>query len=131
MPQIIPESIKQAVMGDPNGAKVTQLAAHTVEPTRDTRITTDFGTKQSNTDNWLRVNSNDQIGPMLLEDHFSREKVNKSLSLAISDTNTERYRFIASIMKESLKELSMLEELVLSALSSCSIQLQMSLMPVF
>ncbi|RSM13104.1 Catalase-1 [Fusarium oligoseptatum] len=41
------------------------------------RITSDFGTKQSNTDNWLRVNRKDQTGPMLLEDTFSREKIHR------------------------------------------------------
>lgn len=59
------------------GAKTDQLAAHTVEPTKDSRITSDFGTKQTNTDDWLRVNSKDQIGPMLLEDPFGREKIHR------------------------------------------------------
>ncbi|KAJ4860624.1 catalase domain-containing protein [Trichoderma breve] len=59
------------------GAKADQLAAHTVEPTKDSRITSDFGTKQTNTDDWLRVNSKDQIGPMLLEDPFGREKIHR------------------------------------------------------
>ncbi|PNP59774.1 hypothetical protein THARTR1_00653 [Trichoderma harzianum] len=58
-------------------AKTDQLAAHTVEPTKDSRITSDFGTKQTNTDDWLRVNSQDQIGPMLLEDPFGREKIHR------------------------------------------------------
>ncbi|KAK4083746.1 uncharacterized protein Triagg1_1408 [Trichoderma aggressivum f. europaeum] len=58
-------------------AKTDQLAAHTVEPTKDSRITSDFGTKQTNTDDWLRVNSKDQIGPMLLEDPFGREKIHR------------------------------------------------------
>lgn len=68
--------VKQAVMGH-KGAKTDQLAAHTVEPTKDSRITSDFGTKQTNTDDWLRVNSKDQIGPMLLEDPFGREKIHR------------------------------------------------------
>ncbi|QYS98720.1 Catalase [Trichoderma simmonsii] len=75
MSNIIPSSVKQAVMGH-KGAKTDQLAAHTVEPTKD-RITSDFGTKQTNTDDWLRVNSKDQIGPMLLEDPFGREKIHR------------------------------------------------------
>lgn len=58
-------------------AKTDQLAAHTVEPTKDNRITSDFGTKQTNTDDWLRINSRDQIGPMLLEDPFGREKIHR------------------------------------------------------
>ncbi|KAH0528163.1 hypothetical protein TsFJ059_003060 [Trichoderma semiorbis] len=76
MSNIIPPSVKQAVMGH-KGAKTDQLAAHTVEPTQDSRITSDFGTKQTNTDDWLRVNSKDQIGPMLLEDPFGREKIHR------------------------------------------------------
>ncbi|KAL5088524.1 catalase A [Trichoderma cf. simile WF8] len=76
MSNIIPPSVKQAVMGH-KGAKTDQLAAHTVEPTKDSRITSDFGTKQTNTDDWLRVNSKDQIGPMLLEDPFGREKIHR------------------------------------------------------
>ncbi|KAL7943358.1 catalase-like domain-containing protein [Trichoderma barbatum] len=76
MSNIIPPSVKQAVMGH-KGAKTDQLAAHTVEPTKDSRITSDFGTKQTNTDDWLRVNSDDQIGPMLLEDTFGREKIHR------------------------------------------------------
>jgi hypothetical protein len=55
--------------------KAAQLAPDTVEPNKDSRITSDFGAKQSNTDDWLRVNREDQIGPMLLEDSFAREKV--------------------------------------------------------
>ncbi|KAM6488317.1 catalase-like domain-containing protein [Trichoderma sp. SZMC 28011] len=76
MSNIIPPSVKQAVMGH-KGAKTDQLAAYTVEPTKDSRITSDFGTKQTNTDDWLRINSRDQIGPMLLEDPFGREKIHR------------------------------------------------------
>ncbi|RFU76666.1 catalase [Trichoderma arundinaceum] len=76
MSNIIPPSVKQAVMGQ-KGAKLDQLAAHTVEPSKNTRITSDFGTKQTNTDDWLRVNSENQIGPMLLEDPFGREKIHR------------------------------------------------------
>ena len=41
------------------------------------RITTDYGVKQSNTDDWLRVASEDKTGPALLEDHASREKIHR------------------------------------------------------
>ncbi|KAL9069873.1 MAG: hypothetical protein Q9157_006007 [Trypethelium eluteriae] len=41
------------------------------------RITSDFGVKQSNTDDWLRVATEDQTGPSLLEDHFAREKIHR------------------------------------------------------
>ncbi|UKZ88753.1 catalase A [Trichoderma asperellum] len=76
MSNIIPSAVKQAVMGQ-KGAKTDQLAAHTVEPTKNSRITSDFGTKQTNTDDWLRINSKDQIGPSLLEDPFGREKIHR------------------------------------------------------
>ena len=41
------------------------------------RITTDYGVKQSNTDNWLVVANEDKTGPSLLEDQASREKMNR------------------------------------------------------
>ena len=39
------------------------------------RITSDWGAKQTNTDEWLKVSTEDHTGPMLLEDGFGREKV--------------------------------------------------------
>ncbi|KAL6866250.1 catalase 1 [Amphichorda felina] len=78
MSHIVPESVKQAIMGSKGSqAKAAQLAANTVEPTKDSRITSDFGTKQTNTDDWLRVNKEDQIGPGLIEDPFAREKIHR------------------------------------------------------
>lgn len=56
-------------------AKADQLKASMVQPTQNDRITADFGTKQSNTDDWLRISTKDETGPMLLEDTFGREKV--------------------------------------------------------
>lgn len=57
-------------------AKAAQLQQDIIEPTKDSRITTDFGVKQENTDEWLKVVSNDHTGPHLLEDAAGREKVN-------------------------------------------------------
>lgn len=76
MSNIVPETVKKAFKGQ-GAAKEQQLAADTVEPTKNSRLTTDFGTKMTNTDDWLRVNREDQIGPMLLEDGFSREKIHR------------------------------------------------------
>jgi catalase len=57
-------------------AKVAQLAADTKDVhDPSNRITSDYGVKQNNTDDWLGVTSEDKQGPMLLEDHFGREKV--------------------------------------------------------
>lgn len=56
--------------------KVAQLAAVTKDVHDDKwRITSDYGAKQTNTDDWLTVGNDDQTGPSLLEDHFGREKV--------------------------------------------------------
>lgn len=41
------------------------------------RITSDFGVKQTNTDTWLHVGTEDKQGPQLLEDHFGREKIHR------------------------------------------------------
>ena len=40
-------------------------------------ITTDFGVKQANTDDWLKVATEDHTGPQLLEDHMGREKIHR------------------------------------------------------
>ncbi|TWU78577.1 hypothetical protein ED733_003956 [Metarhizium rileyi] len=58
-------------------AKVDQLSTVAVEPKKESRITADFGTKQSNTDDWLRVSNEKKTGPMLLEDGFAREKIHR------------------------------------------------------
>ncbi len=43
--------------------------------TQKAPLTSDFGVRQSNNDDWLKVVSDDKIGPALLEDPFGREKV--------------------------------------------------------
>ena len=54
------------------------------------RITTDFGVKQSNTDDWLKVVTENQTGPMLLEDSAGREKVRTLLCGAKPVTLTSK-----------------------------------------
>jgi catalase len=44
---------------------------------KNNRITSDWGVKQTNTDDWLKVVSKDQQGPQLLEDGFAREKIHR------------------------------------------------------
>ncbi|KAI0395303.1 catalase-domain-containing protein [Xylariaceae sp. FL0594] len=68
--------VKNLVAGEA-GAKIAQLASVTQDVSRDDRITTDFGTKQPTADEWLRVTSNDKIGPMLLEDSYARERIHR------------------------------------------------------
>lgn len=82
--------------------KVNQLEAVAVKPTEKSRITADFGTKQTNTDDWLRVSTDKSTGPMLLEDAFGREKVRSSFHmLRLNHTYTVR-RFIDLTMNEFL-----------------------------
>jgi catalase len=59
------------------GDKLADMARDVSEPTDKDRLTSDFGVRQSNTDDWLRVANNDHTGPSLLEDPFAREKVSK------------------------------------------------------
>src|SRR5688572_8911800 len=62
-------------LGDRN-KKVADLTAATKDVhDKSHRITTDYGVKQTNTDHWLSVTSEDQQGPLLLEDSHAREKV--------------------------------------------------------
>ena len=77
MASIIPDTVKKAqqiIMGS-QGDKLADLQASTKEPTKDTRITSDYGVKQENTDHWLSITNEDHTGPSLLEDPFGREKV--------------------------------------------------------
>lgn len=85
MSQLIPEKVKAAVGAA--DVKQRQLAENIIEPTKNSRITTDYGVKQSNTDNWLRVNRPDQTGPMLLEDPNGREKVHYTIYILFHSHN--------------------------------------------
>ncbi|KAF2401907.1 catalase-domain-containing protein [Trichodelitschia bisporula] len=70
------EKASRALDKTEHGAKVAQLSACTKDNTHpDWRITTDYGVKQSNTDEWLKVASEDHVGPALLEDAHGREKI--------------------------------------------------------
>lgn len=63
------------MVGGEKGRKVADLdnVSQTVSP--NDRITTDFGVKMGNVDEWLRVVKDDKTGPMLLEDSHARERV--------------------------------------------------------
>ncbi|EON98254.1 putative catalase 1 protein [Phaeoacremonium minimum UCRPA7] len=79
MASIIPDTVKKAqqiIMGS-QGDKLADLQASTKEPTKDTRITSDYGVKQENTDHWLSITNEDHTGPSLLEDPFGREKIHR------------------------------------------------------
>lgn len=55
--------------------KLADLQKDTVELDNKKHMTTDYGIKISNPDNWLRVVDDKYTGPSLLEDQIAREKV--------------------------------------------------------
>lgn len=80
MASIIPETVnaaKKIVMGS-QGDKFADLAKDTIEPTNKTKLTSDWGVKQENTDHWLSITNDKHTGPALLEDSFGREKVSST-----------------------------------------------------
>ncbi|KAH0293624.1 catalase [Aureobasidium namibiae CBS 147.97] len=75
----ITETVKEAITGSPaENAKVAAMSDN-IKNYMDSnnRITTDYGVKQTNTDDSLRVASADKTGPVLLEDHAGREKIHR------------------------------------------------------
>ncbi len=75
--QILTEPLKkaqQAIMGS-NGDKIADLQRDTRESNDKSRMTSDSGVPQGNTDDWLKVVGENNTGPALLEDVFGREKV--------------------------------------------------------
>jgi catalase len=71
--------IKEAITGSlTENAKVASMSGNMKDyMDSNNRITTDYGVKQTNTDDSLRVASADKTGPVLLEDHAGREKINR------------------------------------------------------
>ena len=55
--------------------KLADLQKDTVDVNTGQHMTTDYGIKISNLDNWLRVADDKHTGPSLLEDQIAREKV--------------------------------------------------------
>lgn len=79
MASIISDTIhgaKQIIMGS-QGDKIADLAQSTIEPTQKTKMTSDYGVKEANTDHWLSITNDKHTGPSLLEDPFGREKVSR------------------------------------------------------
>ena len=70
------EKAKNATMSSERSQKVNDLQKDLKDVhDKNWRITTDYGVKQADTDDWLKVVNEDKPGPMLLEDPFAREKV--------------------------------------------------------
>lgn len=55
--------------------KLADMQKDTVEVNGKQNMTTDYGIKISDPDHWLRVASDQNTGPTLLEDQIAREKV--------------------------------------------------------
>ena len=64
--------------------KILNMWPNTIDTTKTSnRMTTDHGVKIQDTDHWLRVVSEKQQGPSLLEDQIAREKVHRCGSLLV------------------------------------------------
>jgi len=72
------EKLQESMNGSLEGRKLADLGKD-MKNVHDpkNRITTDYGVTQSNTDDWLKVSTEDKTGPMLLEDHAAREKIHR------------------------------------------------------
>jgi hypothetical protein len=96
---VISNAVEKAkgIMSGEQSTKVAQLSSETKDVhDKSWRITSDSGVKQANTDDWLKVANEDRTGPMLLEDHFAREKA-RVLHPIATHTFTNECRFIALI----------------------------------
>ena len=91
--------------------KVKDLHRDMIDVYSSRSMTTDFGQKVSNTDNWLKIATEKHTGPHLLEDQQAREKAS-SAGLSTSSSNNHLPRFIASTMSGFRSVLFMLEELL-------------------
>ena len=68
--------LQENLNGSLEGKKVADMAKVTKDyHDPNAKLTTDYGVKQTNTDDWLKVSTEDKTGPSLLEDHAAREKV--------------------------------------------------------
>lgn len=70
-------------------AKVVDLQKDTVEIDDKKHMTTDYGIKISNADNWLRVADENHSGPSLLEDQIAREKVEPEIPVELVRISTD------------------------------------------
>ncbi|KAG6900665.1 hypothetical protein C0993_005898 [Termitomyces sp. T159_Od127] len=74
------QSVKHTVTSAFSTAKVADLDGITIDTTASAAhsgLTTDFASKVSNTDTWLKASDGSTSGPSLLEDHIGREKIHR------------------------------------------------------
>ncbi|KAF9484933.1 catalase [Pholiota conissans] len=71
-------AFKHAIANVSDNAKIKDLQKNNVgAPTQSSGMTTAFGVKVSDTDNWLRASNGEHVGAALLEDHIAREKIHR------------------------------------------------------
>ena len=82
MSGILPAAVHRAKAAmTPGGDKIADMARNTIEPSDQDTYTTDWGVREPDNNDWLKVASGDKTGPMLLEDVFAREKASKQHSI--------------------------------------------------
>nr|GAT50676.1 predicted protein [Mycena chlorophos] len=67
--------IAQKITVSSSGDKFATMARDTKEVSDKDRLTTDYGVRQGNNDDWLKAVSDLHTGPMLMEDAYGREKI--------------------------------------------------------
>ncbi|KAH9484073.1 catalase A [Psilocybe cubensis] len=78
MSSSIGSAVRHAMAHVTDNAKIKDLKRDHVNISSSSGLTTDFGSKISDTDNWLSVQGeNGTQGPFLLEDHIAREKIHR------------------------------------------------------
>ncbi|GJJ12175.1 catalase A [Clathrus columnatus] len=70
-------ALKDTVMSITDTKKVKDLSYEICPAPKGQKMTTDYGVKVSDPDNWLRVVSEKTVGPALLEDPIAREKIQR------------------------------------------------------
>ncbi|KZP32232.1 catalase-domain-containing protein [Athelia psychrophila] len=70
-------AVKHAVASMTSNAKIADLQRDIHEPAKGDGLTSEFGVKIENTDDWLKAQDGTNVGPSLLEDHFAREKISR------------------------------------------------------
>lgn len=78
------EAVQRATSKD---KKVVDLERDTANIHTKQPLTTDHGVRVENTDQWLRIVDDKRMGPSLLEDQISREKVLRLLSTIFNPTH--------------------------------------------
>ena len=83
-----------------NYSLIPRITTRTMLPSHQTSVL-----KQTNTDDCLRVVSEDKAGPMLLEDAFGREKVRRRRTAVAAQGTTLKTRFLTDDTTKSINSI--------------------------